>query len=129
MSVTEGASKITCEGLTVYQLRCGCGDPKCGFTLTTDYAHQAAEVTISGNLVLAAAWHVQWKWYRLLWERIKVSMKVLFTGNATAEAELYVPTPDHLYGIIGALLEARRCMIQTGKPFRQAGRLEDKSGP
>lgn len=132
MSVTEGVGKLHTEtssgSFTLYRLLCGCGDPQCDLSLSVDYDVETnnVEVVFEASLLSLTPDHSEWPWYRSIWNRVKHACRILFTGSTRAEYSLYVPTCDHVYAIIGALLEARRRMQQAGKPFRQAGRLEDK---
>jgi len=130
MPVTQGAGKIKQENITLYHLLCGCGDPKCTLLLTVEYDKLADDVVVSfeGELISASTWFADAHWYTNLWDRVKHSMRILFTGSTECKFDFRVSSCDHLYGIVGALLEARRRMQRAGKPFNNAGRLEDKSG-
>jgi len=113
VSVTEGAGKVPIsEDHTLYHLMCGCGDPGCTLVMEVDYDHEIRTTSVSfyGELYsLPESW----------WDRIRMVFALLFRGQVKAKFDLVVMEPSHLYGIIGALLEARRQMVDAGKPIRR----------
>ena len=124
MPVTEGAGKVQGDNFITYHLLCGCGNPKCVLALRVNYDKftDTVEVSFEGDLVSPAGW------CQRVWDRIVHALRILFTGSTSASFVFEISRCDHVYGIVGALLEARRRMQRAGKPFNQAGRLEDKRG-
>lgn len=94
--------------LVLYRVGCACTSPYCDMTLALELLEDVGtiELTIDSNLSWRDFHNVNnWTWYRLLWNRIKTAIKIIFKGKIEMSSGLVIQEVEHLQSFINALEE------------------------
>ena len=119
MSISKGVTKINeWEGTSVfYKIACACmggDDCDCGIDFNVDNDFGGIEVDFYQNINWADYYNNNWFFTRW-WARVKVALKVLWTGEMKLEGGFIVQGEEHIDSIIEAWQEGKRKMILWGK--------------
>lgn len=93
----------------IYRASCSCSDPDCDLTLELEIDEELEDMMIL-NLYKKLRWSSYWhndKWYINLFNRIKVSLKLLFTGYIEVEESFIFQGKSQIDSFIKALDEGK----------------------
>lgn len=102
-----------------YKVACSCGsdDCNCGidFEIDKDFG-----VIVNFYKIIKWADYFKYNWFFMRWwARIKVALKVLFTGEIKLEGDFFVQGQDHIESIIEIFKEGQQKMLQWEEEFQK----------
>jgi len=88
-----------------YRYACSCGDPKCDIGLYFDYAGPGYITLNMYKTLTVSDFCIDENWFSMVYTRIKLSLKLLFTGELTVEGDLVVTSEEDVKSLIDGLYE------------------------
>ena len=121
MTVSNKVMKMNeWKGTSIYyKVSCACGggdDCDCGIDFEIDKDFGDIEVNFYQVIKWADYWKCNWFFTRW-WARIKVALKILWTGEMRLEGGFLVQGQEHIDSILDAWQEGKLRMIQWRQEF------------
>ncbi len=103
-----------------YKIACDCGAGECDSTIAFEIDKDFGDIEVNfyQNIKWADYWKNEWFFTRW-WARIKVALKVLWTGEMRLEGGFIVQGEDHMNSFVDAVQEGRDKMIQWKEDFEK----------
>jgi len=101
-----------------YEIGCSCtgDDCKAQIEFELDEEFGFIDITFHKKIMWADYWGCK-PLYKRIYDRIKVSLKILFTGYIELEGDFMIRDEDHIDSFIEALKEGKEKMLECQKRF------------
>ena len=97
------------DTLIFYRVACACGDNECDCDIIFEHDKNINDISI--NFYKNLYWHDYYNHDMFItrWlARLKLSLKILFTGNVKVQGEFLIQSEEHINNFIMALQEGKK---------------------
>jgi len=119
MAITKNVMKLNeWDNIVWYEIGCSCTGDDCKAQIEFDINEEfnLIHITFYKKIMWSDYWGNN-TFYKKIYNRIKASLRILFTGYIDMEGDFMIQDEDHMDSFIEALKEGRQKMVECKKRF------------